>query len=530
MSVFPHTHLLFESSLAVVISGPHIHILDSRTGDLIETTTERQGAEKDSLLKSGPIRLAAIDKYAKHLVTSGDDKLLKLWQIDGLKLLNERELPKKPTALAFTRDGQTILSSDKFGDIFSYDLHPADQTVEQKKASLASHENPSGGKLILGHTSFLTAFLLSVDEKFIVTADRDEHIRVSWYPQGYSIEMYCLGHERFVSAIHIPVFSPTELVSGGGDPMLKIWDWMTGKVKREIPILHAVEPFIKVKPAGRTPRRFENGDEENEDEAPKKGRKAKARAKQKARLDSREASTSADRSAEPSDAVGSLEASDSRDTVFALRRIESLNSGMDGSRHLVFSAVGATALFSCAYSEGAAPEVHAFDFNKPVIDFAVAPDELIWVCLDGQWSETGVDSTDSTPTLVRVVRLSGDKLVEVSGDSMPLLSSLNSKYLLPASPAELKSLELYLPLSALPKNNDAEHDPMDREPFESPSDGKEISRKELGRLKSKKAVAKVQSTRPAGEEELEERNSKRAKSEHDDAGDEGSRDVVMDEA
>jgi hypothetical protein len=67
---------------------------------------------------------------------------------------------------------------------------------------------------------------------------------------------------------------------------------------------------------------------------------------------------------------------------------------------------------------------------------------------------------------------------------------------------------------------------MDREALENPGDGKELSMKELGRLKSKKAVAKVQSTGPAGEgeEELEERRTKRAKSEHDDAGDE---DVVM---
>ncbi|KAF8216772.1 WD40-repeat-containing domain protein [Mycena galopus ATCC 62051] len=534
MSVFPHTQVLFESSLAVVISGPHIQILDSRTGDLLVTTADRQGADKESLLKSGPIRLAAVDKHGKHLATSGNDKLLKLWQIDGLKLLNERELPKNPTGLAFTQDGQTILSSDKFGDIFSYELNPPPQTVEQKKASLASHENPSGGKLILGHTSFLTAFLLSFDEKFIITADRDEHIRVSWYPQGYNVEMYCLGHEKFVSALHIPPFAPTELVSGGGDPMLKIWDWMTGKVKREIPILHAVEPFIKVKPARRTPRRFEDGDEENEQHT-KKGRKAKARAKQKAKMDSREASTSATLPAETSEAADSLlEASGSDDIILALRRIESLKSESEETRHLVFSAVGATALFFCAYSEDAAPDVHAFDFEKPVIDFSVASDGLIWVCLDGQWSETGVDSTDSNPTIVRVVKLSGDKssasqLVEVSSDAGPLVSSLNSKCLLPATPTEVKALELYLPLSALPKNNEAEHDPMDREPLESLGDEKEISKKELGRLKSKQAVAKVQSTRPAGEGELEEPSTKKAKSEHDDTGAEGSGDVDMDE-
>jgi tRNA (guanine-N(7)-)-methyltransferase subunit TRM82 len=138
----------------------------------------------------------------------------------------------------------------------------------------------------------------------------------------------------------MPEFSPTELVSGGGDPMLKIWDWMTGKVKREIPISDAVEPFMKVKPARRTPRRFEDGDE-NGDDTKKKSRKGKARAKQ-ARGDSREGSTSVT-PAEPSEtaeAADSLDANASGDSVLALRRIESLKSDMDESRYLIFSAVG----------------------------------------------------------------------------------------------------------------------------------------------------------------------------------------------
>jgi hypothetical protein len=62
--------------------------------------------------------------------------------------------------------------------------------------TLASHENPSGGTLILGHTSLLTAFILTPDETHIITADRDEHIRVSWFPQGHTIESFCLGHKK----------------------------------------------------------------------------------------------------------------------------------------------------------------------------------------------------------------------------------------------------------------------------------------------------------------------------------------------
>lgn len=54
----------------------------------------------------------------------------------------------------------------------------------------------------------LTTFLLSPDERYIITADRDEHIRVSWYPQGYAIERYCLGHEKCVGRSHSPDLQP----------------------------------------------------------------------------------------------------------------------------------------------------------------------------------------------------------------------------------------------------------------------------------------------------------------------------------
>jgi tRNA (guanine-N(7)-)-methyltransferase subunit TRM82 len=118
----------------------------------------------------------------------------------------------------------------------------------------------------------LTAFLLSPEETHIITADRDEHIRASRFPQGYTIESFCLGHKRyflslsctlwqrptpryvrFVSAIHIPR-DPTAhgiLVSGGGDPVLKVWDWRAGRRLYDVAIEEAVCPFIAVRRARR---------------------------------------------------------------------------------------------------------------------------------------------------------------------------------------------------------------------------------------------------------------------------------------
>ncbi|KAF7309971.1 tRNA (guanine-N(7)-)-methyltransferase non-catalytic subunit TRM82 [Mycena indigotica] len=481
MAHFPYTHLFLTSSIAVVIAGEHIQTLDVRTGSLISTTVGRDGSN------AGPIRAAAIDSDGRHLVTVGDDKQLKVWRLDGLELFNQRELPKRPTALGFTKNGDAILAADKFGDIFSYPLEyvPPTAPIEDKSALYSSHENPSGGRLILGHVSLLNAFVLSDDEKYIITADRDEHVRVSWYPQGYTIESYCLGHTQFVSAIHIPCFAPDVLISGGGDPVLKVWDWLGGRFERDIPISDAVEPYIRVKPARKTPRRF--GDQWDGRDDGKKGKKRrKGKGKSKGGADANE-------QPEPLSVIAAEEVEglsvetqpDEDQKILAISCIKSRG------RDVLFSAYGATALFSFTFPESnSAPHICALELEKPVLDFNVQDDGVIWICVDGGWSPTGHES-DRPGNMVRLAKIdAGAKLFEITAQPPPLLTALNSTTLLPATQSELTALDLYGSLTALPKGRDSEHDPMDREAIEGHT--VELSKKELGRLKTKKAVAKQQ--------------------------------------
>ena len=65
---------------------------------------------------------------------------------------------------------------------------------------------------LLGHVSLLTAMLLLDDADpvrgttgqaslpRIVTADRDEHVRVSRWPQGWRIERFLLGQKKWVGS------------------------------------------------------------------------------------------------------------------------------------------------------------------------------------------------------------------------------------------------------------------------------------------------------------------------------------------
>ncbi|EPQ56592.1 WD40 repeat-like protein [Gloeophyllum trabeum ATCC 11539] len=546
MSKFPHTRFFPGRSKAVVISGPEIQVVNSQTGSILCSTANLEGDLRESLLKSGPIRCVDVDNGLRHVVTVGDDKKMKVWDTESLKVLSERELPKKPTEVRFTKDGQTILTADKFGDIFSYPLHPGSETAPTQSSNrpkFVSHDNPSGGKLILGHTSLLTTFLLTKDEKYIVTADRDEHIRVSWYPQGYNIESYCLGHEKFVSALHIPTKSPSKLISGGGDPSLKLWDWYEGRLQTEIRILERVEPYIKIKvPQGKGGRWDEDGDDG--EEGGQRGRRRGRKGKGKSKADGNQSETpqpegiTEDMDVQMGDVNEEQKRADQEpelETILAIRRIATVgssNSG-EGPQDLVFSAIGATALFSCPYPGTTTPDtgqetadtiIVVCDLGHPVLDFVVIEDHeeagaLFWVLLDGEWGiRAGADGAPPTK-MVRAVRYrNGEFIVLDEGSESPLLSSLNSTAVLSATPAQLSSLDLYAALSSLPKNTHADHDPMDRSETGSAlgdSSSTKLGGKHMGKLKTRMALAAAMSEskqlKPAEQMEEDQRDGKKLK-------------------
>ncbi|KAG2150299.1 WD40-repeat-containing domain protein [Suillus bovinus] len=487
---YPYTHLFWQSKHSIVIAGPHIQVLDTNTGDVLHSTAR---CEEDQIASS-PIRCAALSDCGKYLATSGDDKKLNTWQVDDLKHLSSRVLPKKPTYINFA-DNKDILVADKFGDIFRYQLHPNsnESSTGYARDALSSHENPSGGELILGHASLLTTFLLTADGRYIVTADRDEHIRVSWFPQGYTIESYCLGHQKYVSALHIPSFSPGTLISGGGDSVLKLWDWMSGKLLRNIDVLSAVQPFIAVK-APKKRREWKNEDEDIEPIEGEKGRrKNKGKRKEKRSVDGGDAEESQDPTM--SERQPGEVSTEESEVVFVVHRIASIPSLVP---RIVFSAVGATAIFWFSMDSNSETCIRHEPFYKPIIDFTLEDDGSIWVLLDadrssqGGWSSKGEGDESN---LVEVRRCILDNFT--TSHPPPLALALNS-CTLPATQTDLKVLDLYSDLLVFPKHLEAVAEDRIQDLSEigvddtvTADDGSNdggITKRELGRLKHKQAL------------------------------------------
>lgn len=195
-------------------------------------------------------------------------------------------MPKRPCAITLSAYSQTIVSADKFGDVYSLPVIPPPEiatearyvsdtpkpakpflpaanelTIHSQRNRRALEQqrrhktNPKAqdrpifaGTLILGHVSMLTDLILTTlnGKEYIFTADRDEHIRVTrGSEQTYVIERFCLGHQDIVTRLCIPLSKPEWLISGGGDDDLFFWEWQSGLLLWRVDLKEAAVAVLK---------------------------------------------------------------------------------------------------------------------------------------------------------------------------------------------------------------------------------------------------------------------------------------------
>ena len=142
------------------------------------------------------------------------------------------------------------------------------------------------------------------------------------YP--FSVHSPC---KRFISTICIPIFEPSSLVSGGGDPYLNIWDWMSGTLRCQIPIADTVRPFVKVR-----------GKRHGGQNTPgARGRKGRGRGR-KAKESPEEVATKTGEPSTISDEIATAASTFEEDFVLALGKVEAFE--FNSEKLLIFSAIG----------------------------------------------------------------------------------------------------------------------------------------------------------------------------------------------
>ncbi|CAF0977169.1 unnamed protein product [Brachionus calyciflorus] len=204
-----------NSSTLLIINFDTIHLFNNLNNDVdLECFKYKHSIELTTatyLPKKNLIAFTDLNKKFHLLDTNNQVLTTKIFQKRAAKLLVNQE-------------ETTVILGDKTGDVYSLSLN-----------DLENNEF----KLIMGHLSMLTDMRLSSDEKFLLTSDRDEKIRISHYPNTYNIFGYLLAHKEFV--MQFEFLNNSNLLSVSGDSKLILWDLKTLKPHQIID----VKSFLK---------------------------------------------------------------------------------------------------------------------------------------------------------------------------------------------------------------------------------------------------------------------------------------------
>lgn len=198
-----------------------------------QTTNQKQEEEKSL---SNYIR--NIELFGNYVVAITDsNKSIIVFEIvdlpNCLQIVKRQPFPKRPCSISMADHGETIIVADKFGDVYKISLKG--EPVPEKSLSP-----------ILGHVSMLTNVMITeIDGKqFLLTSDRDEHLKVSHYPQTYVVSHWLFGHDQFISTFEVLEFNKQLIISGGGDDFIYLWNWYTNQQLSSLNIWQWVESYL----------------------------------------------------------------------------------------------------------------------------------------------------------------------------------------------------------------------------------------------------------------------------------------------
>lgn len=158
------------------------------------------------------------------VVISDTNKKLFILDAHTKNVLTNKNVVKRAYKFVYDRNELNLLIADKTGDVYRLILDDL---------------NNNEVELLMGHLSMLTDIKLTSDEKYLLTSDRDEKIRISHFENAYNIQSYLLGHKEFVTQIEL--INEIKLISSSGDSNLIVWNLITYKVAFKI----NVTKFIK---------------------------------------------------------------------------------------------------------------------------------------------------------------------------------------------------------------------------------------------------------------------------------------------
>ncbi len=195
------------------------------------TTTTTQLREYTG--HTGPVIDLAVTADGKSLITGGDDKTVRVWDVTtGRQVRAFQGHSTRVLAVTIRSDGRQIASAGEDGAIRLWDLSPGDDH-----------------RILTGATGPIWAVAVSPDGKRAAAAGADRTIRV-YDPNTGVLEASLTGHKAAITSL---AFFPdsNRLVSAGGDRIIRIWDVAARKVVKELSGHESAVLTVAVNPDGK---------------------------------------------------------------------------------------------------------------------------------------------------------------------------------------------------------------------------------------------------------------------------------------
>ncbi|KAG9509416.1 putative cytosolic iron-sulfur protein assembly protein CIAO1 [Fragariocoptes setiger] len=165
------------------------------------------------------------------LASASDDCCIKVWNIND---------PDFSSAPAGAPESSLLKRVDRMFTVGGVNL------ATDKTGDLYKMENGQP-KFLLGHLTRFTDIEFILDDKqenikYILSADRDEKIRITRYPDCHNIERYCFGHKAFVECILS--LNTRYVASMDQYKMICLWDLKKLDAADKLPL----EPLICIPP------------------------------------------------------------------------------------------------------------------------------------------------------------------------------------------------------------------------------------------------------------------------------------------
>ena len=177
-----------------------VYDLETKSFEFDGSATPVEGGHSDA------IRGIAFSQDGSVIASAGEDKRIVFWSQTGgsWKPVGSYLHAKKIMTIEFESEFSVIFG-DKFGDFFRL-------------------KNMTDSEILFGHLAAVSCSVMSQKRSLLVSADRDEKIRITQFPKVWNIASFLFGHKRYISCLAFFNQEETRVVSAGADGLVILWD------------------------------------------------------------------------------------------------------------------------------------------------------------------------------------------------------------------------------------------------------------------------------------------------------------------